>query len=169
MPPPPYTLADLDTSPEAKIVAAYAAVVRADPLLADVFRPILVVETAGREGLGAYGVRTLMLHPVQVRKEDFPMGREKLLVAIAASAFLAAEETEENSDLVGLNLGNHFRMLAFANQQLPDPDDAGMNMTLATVDFSVLTPLLTTKGVRILTYRTVYETDIEPVTGEFTS
>lgn len=166
---PPYTLADLDESPEAKILAAYAEVVRADPLLADCFKPILVVETTGRDGLLAYGVGTLMLHPVAVRKEDFPMGRETVLVSIAATAFLKAEETEENSDLVGLNLGNHFRKLGFLNQQLDDPDNAGFHMTLATIDFSVLTPLLTTTGVRILTYRTVYETDITPSTGAFAS
>lgn len=168
MPPPILpTLADLARSPEAKIVSAYAAVVRADPLVSSVFRPIWVIENADRAGLLTWGERTLIVQPWQLRKEDFPSSREKLLVGIGVSAFLASEQTAENSALVGLDLGNHLRKIAFLNQALPNPSNPSVAMTFATVDFSTLTPLVTPAGVRILTYRTVYETDIDPKTGEF--
>lgn len=163
------TFADLPKSPERLIMEAYAAVVRADPLVSDIFRPITVVEDPGRDAAKVWGARALVIQPWQLGKEDWPSSRETLRIGIATSAFLPMEESSEpNSKFVGLDLGNHFRKLTYANQTLINPTPSPVRMTFATVDFRTLVALIVEgKGIRILTYRAVYETDIDPRTGEF--
>lgn len=165
--PPPLTLADLAKSAERKIVEAYAAIVKADTLIADVFKPIILIETANPKDVNDLMSYSIAIGPAQIDKTDFPSSREKILVPILVAAFLPSEQTSEDSAFVGLDLGNHLRKLAWNNQTLANAAPPPTWMTFATVDFTQLTPLLTTEGVKILRYRTVYETDIEPKTGAF--
>lgn len=163
------TLTDLQKSPERYILEAYAVAVRADSILAAVFRTIRVLDSPTREAFLSYAIKTLSIQPYQVRLVDFPSSREATHVGIMTSAYLPTEDPDKDSPLVSLDLGNHLRKLAWTNGgALPHPTTPGVALSFATVVFSPLTPLVPKEGVRILSYRTIYETDLDPRSGLFT-
>lgn len=160
------SLTDLQKSIERYILEAYAALVRADAIMAAVFNPIRIVDSPTREAFLSYPVRTLSIQPYQVRLEDFPSSRQTTHIGIMTSAFMSSENQEKDSVLLSLDLGNHLRKLAWTQGgAFVHPTLVGISLTFATVIFSQLTPIVPKEGVRILSYRTIYETDIDPVTG----
>lgn len=166
--PNPAALSGLSKGPERYIVEAYAALVLADAVLAAAFSPIRIVDSPTREAFLSYPVYQMSIQPYQVALTDFPSNREKSLTGIVASCYLPDENPGSDSPLLSLDLGNHFRKIAFTRGgALPHPVTAGVWLTFATVTFSMLTPLIPREGVRILSYRTIYETDIVPTTGLF--
>jgi len=166
--PPPLTLADLPKSPERKILDAVALKLRADDLLADVFKPIRVLENPARESFLSFGVGTMSVQPYQVKPADKPSQRSTVFFGVMISAFLAKEQTEEDSDLVGLDLGSYLRSLlwglAVEDSAYPSP------ITFATTEFRALTPLIVADmATRILSYQAIFETDVDPAEGDFSA
>lgn len=165
---PPLTLADLDKSPERYILEAVATKLRGNTLLADCFKPIRVLENPTREAFLNFGVGTLSIQPYQVTPTDKPSQRSTVHFGVMISAFLASEQREEDSDLVGLDLGSHLRVLlwglAVTHPSYPSP------ISFATTEFRPLTPLIVNEtATRILSYQAIFETDVDPVQGDFSA
>jgi len=164
----PLTLADLPVSPERKLLAAIVALLRSLPQLTDVFKPIIVVESPTREAFINLAARTMAVQPVQVKESPMPSKRSVDKFGVMISAFLPPEATERSSDLVGLDLGNYLRQqlwgLAVTDPDYPSP------ISFATTEFRQLTPLVVTgSNIRILSYQATFETDIDPVAGDFSA
>lgn len=164
------TLADLDSPVEEQIVRAYAALVRADPILGAVFS-IRVLEPPSWGALKNVAAYTMAIMPYQVKATEFPGHEEETLLGILTIAILAPEDSESPADsrLDGLRIGNALRKIAFINGgALTNSDPPPAHLTDATVDFSQLTALVPVEGVRVLQYRTVYTTKIDPTDGSLT-
>jgi hypothetical protein len=162
---PPLTLADLPESPERLIYDAVVALIRADTLLSDVFKPIRALETTTREAFLNYGVFSAVIQPVAIRNDDRPSQRSTDHFGIMLSFYLPNEQTEEDTASVGLDLGSYIRKMLWG---LAVQDGMGGTYTFATTDFKALTPLIGINGAtRILSFVATFETDVDPVTGGF--
>jgi hypothetical protein len=162
------SLADLATSPEALILAGVVAKLRADTLLSDVFHPIRIIETPTRQAFQNYGVYSFAIQPFNVRPVDRPSRRSTSFLGIMLSAFLPIEETAEDSRLLSLNIGNHLRKILWG-LAVKDPSSSAI-FSFATTEFKQLTPLIGSDGgTRILSYQAIFETDVDPVDGDFSS
>jgi len=164
--PPPMTLADLDISPERKIIERVVAILRAEAQLADVFNPIRALENASREAFLSYGVFTMTVQAFAVKAEDHPSKRSTSKLSVLVSVFLPNEQGEEDSAFVGLDLGSFLRSKLWGLAVT----SGGATYTFATTEFAHLTPLIGRNGAtRILSYRANFETDIDPIEGDFTA
>jgi len=152
----------MDVSIEERILAAFVVLLKADEDIAAEFAPILTLETPTRQAFERIAAGSMAVQPYQVKAADKPSGRSTIRVGLLVSAYLEAEQTEEDSNLLGLRLGNHIRKLAFSNPRLSDTEP----LTMSAVEVVQLTTLAPSEGVRILSYRIFYETDIDPATGE---
>jgi hypothetical protein len=157
-------LAGLPVSPEHEMLVAFAALVRADSLLKSAFNPIVLVESPTREAMGSFGAFTAVIQPYQVRPVERPSSREESHLGIMMSFYVPSEPTEEDSLLWGLDLGSYVRALATTGAPLKK---AGVGITVGVPDVLQLTPLMTTDGVRILTFRLIYLAIVDPAAGAF--
>jgi hypothetical protein len=160
------TLADLPASPERRIFDAVVAIIRSDAILPTVFKPIAAVESVTREAFANYGVFSAVIQPVSVKQEDHPSQRSTSMFGVVLSFFLPNEQTEEDSALVGLDLGSYLRAILWGLAVTV----SNVQITFATTEFKALTPLLGIGGAtRILSYQATFETDVDPVTGNFSA
>ncbi len=158
------SLEDLQKSPERMIVEAAAAILHGDEILADVFKPIRILDTPSREAFLSYGVNSMVIQPISLKAEDHPSGRTTSFLGVLISAYLAPEPREEESELQSLDLGNHLRKLFWGT----DLQSAGDALTYATTAIKLMPPLSGVNGsTRILSYLLTFETDVDPKTGLF--
>lgn len=164
---PTPTLADLAKAPERKVFEAAAAALKADSIIGAVFHPIRQLETPKYEAFLSYGVYEMVVQPGVAKLDDKPMRRETVRLPVWISAYLPWEPREEDSRLVGLDLGNRIRTL-FWGKTFMDPGNPGIGMNVATTSFRFLELLAPKDGAtRILTWEVMFEIDINPTTGAF--
>jgi len=164
---PTLTLADLPKSAERKILEKVLAALKAEEQLSDVFRPIRLLENPTRAAFINYGAYTLAVQSFAVKLVDNPSKRATIEFGVMVSAYLPNEQTEQDSKLVGLDLGSYLRSILWGLAVL---GDSGEEISFATTDFRALTPLIGANGnTRILSYLATFQTDIDPTTGDFTA
>jgi hypothetical protein len=154
-------------SPDALIVKSFIAILRADSFLTTNFDPILLVEAPTVEAFKEIAAYSLAVVPGRVTLVDHASERSTIRIEIITAFYLPIEPSNEDSLLRGLDLFNHVRKLSWENAELPKVSNPAIKITFGTVDVERLTPLETKEGVRVLAFKTVYQTDINPVTGVF--
>jgi len=131
----------MDVSIEERILAAFVVLLKADEDIAAEFAPILTLETPTRQAFERIAAGSMAVQPYQVKAADKPSGRSTIRVGLLVSAYLEAEQTEEDSNLLGLRLGNHIRKLAFSNPRLSDTEP----LTMSAVEVGGAWPVTGTK------------------------
>ncbi len=160
-------LADLPESVESRITRLFLAAVRADTFFSDVFKPITLVENPTLAALYAYSVYSMVVQPFTVKPSDDPSKRQTSVLTVVLSFYLPQEQKAEDSDLFWLRLYDKVRRVSYGIV-LTDPDLGQMNFSDTRVE--PLVPLQPPNSATvILSYRVVFETDINPTTGELIS
>ena len=152
--------------PEARITRAFFAMLEADALFAASFDPIVLVENPSQEAFVNYAQGSAAVQPGKVKGVDKPSRRQVSLISILVSLYVKREESEEDSDLVGLYWMSYIRCLAWG-LAIPNPLDPSAYLNFATTSVEQLTPVLTKEGTRVLSYQVTFETDLDPSTGSF--
>ncbi len=159
------TLADVPESVESRITRLFLGKIREDAYFSAVFDPIRLVENPTREALASYSNYSMVVQTFTVKPSDNPSKRQTFEQSIVLSFYLPEEQTSEDSDLYWLRLYNKVRIFSYGLQVLVDPATSEQ-MNFATTRVEPLQPLqpLGTATV-ILSYAVIFETDIDPTTG----
>lgn len=161
-------LAALSDSAEALITRQFFALVRADAVLAGPggFDPWVLVESPAWDGFLDMSHWTGAMQPWSAKQIGEPSHRTVLEVGILVACYLPSEQTEEDSELFWWRILNRLRILSHA-LVLRDPVTNRM-ITFATTNVETPRPIVdVNRGTKIFTYLVVFQTDIDPRTGEF--
>jgi hypothetical protein len=152
--------------PEARITRAFFAMLEADALFTASFDPVVLVENPSQEAFVNYAQGSAAVQPGKVKGVDKPSRRQVSFTSILVSLYVKREESEEDSDLVGLYWLSYIRCLAWG-LAIPNPLDPTAYLNFATTTVEQLTPVITKEGTRVLSYQVIFETDLDPTTGSF--
>lgn len=131
------------------------------------FRPWLLVEAQTRDAIENMDTWTAVVEPELPDPRDKPSKRSTVFVLVLTTFYLPPENRGDGPcPLSATNLWNEVRKLAYS-LVLFHPAAPSVSINFATTEVRPLPLLVRPDGVRLVSIRTKFETDIDPTTGLF--
>lgn len=173
-------LHDLPEAPETSLIKAFFAYMKADAVIGENavytdtvndwlqgFRPWRLIEVSTRDSLLEWAAWTAVMEPEEHNEDDKPSGWSKIRVPILLNFYMPQENRNEDTKLQAIDLLGYIRSKVFA-VTFPRTDIPTVTMNLATTDLKYLGVLnRAVDGVRIITYRVVFQLDVDPAQNTF--